>query len=235
MTDAKTIESLKKINNLFQKEEIDTWLDTGTLLGAVRNNGFIPWDTDIDIGEWHDDVKKIENIEDEIKKMGFNIAFFDFKDYIKIMNKHCEIDINLYHKKRNLATRSWYINKRRTGKIIDYLLWLFSSENPVHKKSKVPRKITRKILPLIRKIPDKHRVKIYNVLEKIFLRIGSRQIDLCIPSDFFDELSDVDLYDIKFKAPSPTKKYLEFRYGSDWMIPNKNYVYYKDDGAIIKK
>jgi len=32
-----------------------------------------------------------------------------------------------------------------------------------------------------------------------------------------------------------TEEYLEFRYGKDWKIPNKNYIYWKEDGAICQR
>ena len=43
-----TYEMLKFLVKVFEKYDFDYWLDYGTLIGAYRHGGFIPWDDDID-------------------------------------------------------------------------------------------------------------------------------------------------------------------------------------------
>lgn len=49
---------LNEIDKLCKKHEIDYFLSSGTLLGAVRHEGFIPWDDDLDLGMTRDNYDK---------------------------------------------------------------------------------------------------------------------------------------------------------------------------------
>ena len=49
---------LKAIDAICLRHGIDYWLDGGTILGAVRHGGFIPWDDDIDIAMRLDDLPR---------------------------------------------------------------------------------------------------------------------------------------------------------------------------------
>ena len=47
---AKLYSMLGAVDRILTEHQIPYWMETGTLLGAVRHRGMIPWDDDVDIG-----------------------------------------------------------------------------------------------------------------------------------------------------------------------------------------
>jgi lipopolysaccharide cholinephosphotransferase len=96
------LEMLVVFDKICKKHNLRYWLDSGTLLGAVRHKGFIPWDDDIDLCMPLEDYNRFSKIaSSELpEEIFFQTSQTDihFKfDYIKLRSN--EAGIVEFHEK----------------------------------------------------------------------------------------------------------------------------------------
>lgn len=71
---AAQMEILKIIDEICKKNNLRYFASYGTLLGAVRHKGYIPWDDDIDLGMLREDYMKLIKILPEQLPPGFVVT-----------------------------------------------------------------------------------------------------------------------------------------------------------------
>ncbi len=83
------IRILSILDDISKKNEIHYFLFWGTLLGAIRHNGYIPWDDDLDIAMTRSEFKKLEEklylFPESIKVTCHDIGFY------KLMDEHSKV------------------------------------------------------------------------------------------------------------------------------------------------
>ncbi len=77
------LDLLKELLRVCQKHDVQLFLYAGSLLGAVRHKGFIPWDDDIDVAMDRDNYNKLLSVADEFSSPYFlQYALSDKKYFI---------------------------------------------------------------------------------------------------------------------------------------------------------
>ena len=94
---------LKQLKKICDENNINYHIDRGTLLGAIRHKGFIPWDDDIDVILRRDDYNKLLNLLSKQK----NIKFQSFETD----EKYFYYPPILYDDSMNVLNTSVAINK----------------------------------------------------------------------------------------------------------------------------
>ena len=99
-----TIEEAKKIeldilsyiDDFCQKNNIEYFINYGTLIGAVRHKGFIPWDDDIDISMTRENYDKFieyyKNDKSKYKLLALETNKHYFNNFAKIVDSTTRID-----------------------------------------------------------------------------------------------------------------------------------------------
>lgn len=61
---------MMEVDQLLEQHKLPYWATCGTLLGAVRHAGLIPWDDDLDICMYQHDVERLLLLTDALKSRG---------------------------------------------------------------------------------------------------------------------------------------------------------------------
>jgi len=130
-----SINQLKDVIKIFNNKGINCWLDQGTLLGAIRDNDFLLWDDDIDLGIWKEDINQYPQIWNSFQESGYYVFHRKKLQAIRIETMSPDIgwrsiDINIYHKEGLDAVK--YFEKRLDNKLSFILNKIFQFLDHIH-------------------------------------------------------------------------------------------------------
>ena len=238
---------LRDIDKICRENNISYWIESGTMLGAKRHNGFIPWDDDIDIGMMRKDYERFlelapSHLPDDLFLQNAQLDSGVENSWSKVRHKYSKLieEYNAeYHEglfvdifpydfyECNLTDKS-YIRKKISE--INYLM-LFKSKLPYEKN--IVENLKREIAKgykqiLIRKDLNEFCVdrqkKAINGIKKENGRfvgygseIGEFDFDRYMEKDIIFPVKEGKFEDIKVKIPNDSHRYLTTIYGERYM------------------
>ncbi len=211
---------LLEIDAMCKKYDIEYFIDYGTTLGAVRHEGFIPWDDDIDINMTEDNYYKfVEACKKELdpKKRVYGDNRVD-RDFPGTFGRF--IDVESMRLSSNFAF--W---KPICGQSIDVFYFLELPGDPVKKQEKIDLyfaydEFANKSYRHFRYKTDKE-MELYNKFKAMEKRIGREKTLQKIEAQLFHQhYDDCDTYvSVSARKYGPTSISPKYLYDS---------VYYAD-------
>lgn len=233
------------IKRICEKYHIKYFLDAGSMLGAVRHKGFIPWDDDIDIGMPKEDYNKfLEVAPAELGEKYFVDNYNTNRDNPLVFTKIRLLGTEYIENKANAAAKHNEI-------FVDIFPYYYISDNELVRKSeafrmqlltqmllikggyKVWRGETRlkylKFLP-IQILAKCYAVKILrNRIDKLYNKHKGTK-NICVhagscynywyfPAIWFDEMIAVDFEGVSFNIPKEYDAFLTKAYGDYRKLP----------------
>lgn len=240
------LELIVEADRICRKHHIQYSLDGGTLLGAVRHKGFIPWDDDADIiMTRHEYAKFYKACKKELQKDKFFLQEYRTDPYYRWG----------YAKLRNLGTE--YVRtgqehmKYRTGVCIDIFVVDNMPDNLILRKMYHGLNFCiRKVLyseigmvhagnlflkgcySLLYLFPKKWAFQIRNRMASVCNRTKTRLVNQylyplpkrCkygVPASFFDKFVELEFEGMQFMAMKQYDAYLKLLYGDYMQLPPK--------------
>jgi len=81
---------LKEFDTICKQNNLHYWIDFGTLIGAVRHKGFIPWDDDVDVSMFRDDYNRILEVVNNNSHNSDVYAEYRYT-FLRIKHRKCNL------------------------------------------------------------------------------------------------------------------------------------------------
>ena len=221
---------LKEFDSFCKNNDINYTLHGGTLLVAIREKGFIPWDDDADVAMSRRDYNKFVSIIKSSLLLKFDYGLDPYKIFADIDNEYTWVDIFVYD---YISTNG--ISKRLKIFLEDlFMTFLKNDKNLATTKAKwsYPKYLLIKFVSIIGKLfPENFKKnRLYSIRENRFC--GNKQyvhrsndhhkgrLEI-LPKTILDNYLYTDFEDTKLMISKEYEKILVASYGTDYMIPKK--------------